>query len=171
MAKRGGWTCRRAPALSTEIDAHAAAALPTPRTPAQVNATATVLARAQMNGLVYSSTEEDLIDLLSAATPVKAHATQKHLPLINAENAHMYKPPCLLGFRSDERKVLLERNDSEPVLWYWQMTAEEWNRQKESYDAAKKKFARGSFISDAPKTRGKQKQPWLPLPRCEPQLW
>ena len=47
-----------------------------------------------------------------------------------SDNAAQYPPPSLNNFRTTASR---EPADAPPVLWYWQMTGEEWNRETHSY--------------------------------------
>ena len=47
-----------------------------------------------------------------------------------SDNAAQYPPPSLNNFRTT---ASWEPADAPPVLWYWQMTGEEWNREAHSY--------------------------------------
>ena len=48
-----------------------------------------------------------------------------------SENAAQYPPPSLNKFRTAASR---QPADAPPVLWYWQMTGEEWDRKSHSYE-------------------------------------
>ena len=47
-----------------------------------------------------------------------------------SENAAQYPPPSLDKFRTKESRAPV---NAAPMLWYWQMTGKEWNRESHSY--------------------------------------
>ena len=60
---------------------------------------------------------------------------RRGLPRITATNAASITPPSLKG-------VVNRELDSEPALWYWQMTGDEWPRDGHSFDVQKKRHRR-----------------------------
>ena len=50
---------------------------------------------------------------------------------VASENAWQYPPPSLNKFRTAASR---EPADAPPVLWYWQMTGEQWDRKSHSYE-------------------------------------
>ena len=73
---------------------------------------------------------------LSAVAP---HAARLGLQRFCTCGANARVPPSLNKFRTDESRA---PNDCEPVLWYWQMTGEDWDRQGHSYELEKKRHRR-----------------------------
>ena len=70
---------------------------------------------------------------------VEQHAARAGLPRITEANAGDYHPQSLNGFRTAASRAA---NDSLPVLWFWQMTGEEWDRDSKTYGLAAKKHWR-----------------------------
>ena len=70
---------------------------------------------------------------------VEQHAARAGLPRITEANADDYHPQSLNGFRTAASRAT---NDSPPVLWFWQMTGEEWDRDSKTYGLAAKKHWR-----------------------------
>ena len=68
-----------------------------------------------------------------------SHAARLGLPYITQANADAYPPPSLNKFRSAASRA---PDDSPPVLWFWQMTEKDWDRQGHSYDVQKKQHRR-----------------------------
>ena len=68
-----------------------------------------------------------------------SHAARLGLPYITPLNADAYPPPSLNSFRSAASRA---PDDSPPVLWFWQMTEKDWDRQGHSYEVQKKQYRR-----------------------------
>ena len=73
------------------------------------------------------------------AAPTAEHAARLGLPRITAENAAQHPPPSLNNFRTAAARAPA---NSEPALWYWQMTGDEWLRDGHSFDIEKKRQRR-----------------------------
>ena len=61
------------------------------------------------------------------------------LPRITADNAAQHPPPSLIRFRTAAARAPA---NSEPALWFWQMTGDEWPRDGKSFDIQKKRHRR-----------------------------
>jgi len=66
-------------------------------------------------------------------------AERAGLPRITVANAVDYPPPSLDSFRTPSSRAAA---DAAPVLWYWQMTGELWDRESRSYQLVRKKHWR-----------------------------
>ena len=66
-------------------------------------------------------------------------AERAGLPRITVANAVDYPPPSLDSFRTPSSRAA---TDAAPVLWYWQMTGELWDRESRSYQLVRKKHWR-----------------------------
>ena len=62
----------------------------------------------------------------------EANLAGRHRQGLVQNNAAAYPPPRLNKFRSAAAPAPA---DAPPVLWYWQMTGAEWDRESRSYQA------------------------------------
>ena len=77
-------------------------------------------------------------DVFAAHGPTLADRVEharRGRPRITAANAASFKPESLKG-------VVDRGLDSEPALWYWQMTGTDWDGETHSYSLATKKHRR-----------------------------
>eukprot|EP00966_Prymnesium_polylepis_P205794 4768828-Prymnesium_polylepis.1 len=64
------------------------------------------------------------------------------LPPLDAQNAAQYPPPPLSSFRGVAKKAKRNAADGPPVLWYFQMTGRDWDREASTYHAACEAYRR-----------------------------
>jgi hypothetical protein len=73
-----------------------------------------------------------------ATVHAAAHAERLGKPPITPFNAEHYPPPSLHEYRGESRLA----DDAPPVLWYFQMTGEDWDREGKTYNVVHEQYKR-----------------------------
>lgn len=88
--------------------------------------------------------DADFVERMTPASLaiVSRAAAAAGLPPIDVSNARLFEPPDLREFRGRHSEAKRNALNGKPMLWYFQMTATEWDVKAASYKAARDQWGK-----------------------------